>query len=125
MARSIMPLLSVRRGAEALAFYKQAFGATEKFVLDEGGSVFAMLTVGDAEFWMSDESPEYENYSPESVGGATVRMIIVVDDPKATFVQAVNAGATPVAEVAELLGWLTGRVKDPFGHHWEISKELG
>lgn len=119
-----MPLLSVRRGAEALAFYKQAFGATEKFVLEDNGSVFAMLNVGEAEFWMSDEAPEYENYSPESVGGATARIIIIVDDPRASFAQAVSAGATPIAEVGEMHGWLTGRVKDPFGHHWEISREL-
>ena len=75
-----MPLLSVRRGADALEFYKKAFGATEKFVLEDNGSVFAMLTVGDAEFWMSDEAPEYENYSPESVGRATARIIVNVDD---------------------------------------------
>lgn len=107
-----------------MAFYKAAFGAEEKLVLEDGGSVFAMLTIGDAGFWMSDEAPEYGNFSPESVGGATARFVLVVEDPYAVYTQAVAAGAKPVTEVAEMHGWLTGRVQDPYGHHWEISKEL-
>lgn len=124
MANQIIPLLSVRRGTEALAFYKVAFGAEEKLVLDEGGAVFAMLTIGGTEFWISDESPEHGNFSPESIGGATARIILIVDDPKVAFDLAVSAGATPVTGVEENHGWLSGRILDPFGHHWEISKQV-
>jgi uncharacterized glyoxalase superfamily protein PhnB len=92
-------MLSVRRGAQAVDFYKKAFGARELFRLDgDGGSVVAQLTVGEAEFWVADESPEHKNFSPESLGAefrgaATVRMVMVVDDPDAVFKQAVDAGA--------------------------------
>jgi PhnB protein len=63
-------MLSVRNGAKAMEFYKAAFGADERFRLDdESGAVIAQLSVGRAEFWLADESPENLNFSPESVGG--------------------------------------------------------
>jgi len=66
---AIAPLLSVRRGASAIEFYQRAFGATELFrVSDEKGGVVARLSVDGAEFWLSDESPEHSNFSPESLG---------------------------------------------------------
>ena len=122
---SIAPMLSVRRGAKAVEFYKAAFGATELFRIDdEQGAVVARLEVDGAEFWVADESPEHKNFSPETLGGGTVRMILVVDDPDAAFARAVSAGGTVVYEVTNEYGWRLGRVMDPFGHHWEIGKPL-
>ena len=123
---SISPMLSVRRGAEAVKFYKSAFGAAELFRLDgDDGSVVAQLSLGASDFWVSDESPEHKNFSPETLGGATVRMVMVVDDPDAVFDRAVAAGAVVVVPVADQdYGWRVGRVVDPFGHHWEIGKPL-
>ena len=123
---SIAPMLSVRRGAQAIDFYKQAFGARELFRLDnEAGEVVAQLAVADAEFWVTDESPENKNFSPESLGGGTVRMVLVIDDPDAMFARAIQAGATTVWPVADQeYGWRVGRLVDPFGHHWEIGKPL-
>jgi PhnB protein len=123
---SISPMLSVRNGPKAVEFYKQAFGARELFRLDgDNGDVVAQLAVGEANFWLADESPENKNFSPESLGGATVRMIMVVDDPDAAFVRAIKAGATAVWPVADQpYGWRVGRLVDPFGHHWEIGKPL-
>ena len=122
---SIAPMLSVRRGAQAIEFYKAAFGAGELFRLDsESGAVVARLSVGAAEFWVADESPEHSNFSPESLGGGTVRMVMIVEDPDAAFERAVVAGATVVWPVANQHGWLIGRIVDPFGHHWEIGKPL-
>lgn len=120
-------MLSVRRGAQAVEFYKKAFGARELFRLDgDDASVVAQLAVGDAEFWVADESPEHKNFSPESLGGGTVRMVMVVDDPDAVFRRALDAGATQVWPVADQeYGWRVGRMADPFGHHWEIGKPLG
>jgi PhnB protein len=119
-------MLSVRRGAEAVEFYKAAFGAEVLFRIDApDGAVVAQLAVGDAQFWVADESPEHANFSPESLSGSTTRMIVTVDDPHAAFDRAVSAGATVVVPVAENYGWLLGRVVDPFGHHWEIGKPLG
>ena len=121
---SLAPMLSVRRGAEALAFYKAAFGATELFKIENDGSVVAELAVQGAKFWVADESPEHQNFSPETLGGATARFVLVVDDPAAVHARAVAAGAREVWPVNEAHGWLMGRVADPFGHHWEIGKPL-
>src|SRR5881296_1214720 len=94
---SIAPMLSVRNGAKALEFYKAAFGTTEIFRIDgENGSVVARLSVNGAEFWVADESPEHLNFSPETLGGGTVRIILVIDDPDAAFARAVAAGAKEV-----------------------------
>ena len=122
----LSPMLSVRRGKEAAEFYKKAFDATELFRIEsERGEVVVNFSVGDSDFWIADESPEYKNFSPESIGGATTRMILIVDDPDAVFQQAVAAGAIAVHPVRdEEYGWRQGRVLDPFGHHWEISKKL-
>jgi PhnB protein len=124
---SIAAMLSVRSGANAVAFYKAALGAEELFYMaDTGGSVIAHLAIGPAAFWVSDESPENQNFSPESLGGSSARMIVVVDDPDALFAQAVAAGATIVWPVADKdYGWRVGRIVDPFGHHWEIGKPIG
>jgi PhnB protein len=125
VACSIAPMLSVRNGARAVEFYKLAFGALEVYrVEDSGGAVVSRLSVEGAEFWLSDESPEHGNYSPESLGGGTVRMILTVPDPDATFAKAVAAGSQEVVAVEEAYGWRLGRVVDPFGHHWEIGHPL-
>ncbi|MGB2889143.1 MAG: hypothetical protein WBC04_15720, partial [Candidatus Acidiferrales bacterium] len=83
---AIAPMLSVRNGVRAIEFYKAAFGAGELFRLDdESGAVVACLSVGEAEFWLADESPEHLNFSPESLGGGSVRMVMIVNDPDAAF----------------------------------------
>jgi PhnB protein len=86
--------------------------------------VVARLSVGPAEFWVADESPEHQNFSPDSLGGGTVRMVMIVEDPDAAFDRAVAAGARVVWPVANQYGWRLGRIADPFGHHWEIGKPL-
>ena len=122
---SVAPMLSVRNGARAVEFYKSAFGAIEVFrVEDPGGSVVSRLSVAGAEFWLSDESPEHGNFSPESLGGGSARMILTVPDPDAMFAKALAAGARGVIPVEEAYGWRLGRVVDPFGHHWEIGRPL-
>jgi PhnB protein len=120
----IAPWLSVRNAARAVEFYKAAFGATEVFRLEAGSDVVARLSLDNSEFWVSDESPEHKNFSPETLGGGTVRMILTVADPDATVAQACAAGASVVHPVIEEHGWRVGRVVDPFGHHWEIGREL-
>jgi PhnB protein len=122
---SIAPFLSVRNGIKALEFYQAAFGAEELFrVENERREVVARLSVGGAEFWLADESPEHLNFSPESLNGGSVRMVMIVEDPDAAFDRAVAAGATVVWPVGNQYGWRLGRIVDPFGHHWEIGKPL-
>ena len=123
----ISPELSVRRGRAAVEFYKAAFGAVEIYRVggaDQHEAVVAQLSVGKGSFWVADESPEHRNFSPESVGGSTVRLLLVVEDPRSVCHQAVALGATEVAPVEESHGWLLGRIEDPFGHQWEIGKPL-
>ena len=126
-APDVVAQLSVRRGRAAIAFYEEAFGARVVYRVggtDEHESVVAQLQVGGASFWVADESPEHANYSPETLGGGTVRMLLVVADPDAVVAQAVAAGAREVYAVAEEHGWRLGRIEDPFGHHWEIGRPL-
>jgi PhnB protein len=125
---SLLPQLSVRGGAAALDFYRVAFGA--EVIYQVGGTadnqaVVAEMSIEGANFWVADESPGHANFSPESLGGATARMLLIVEDPAAVIDRAVAAGATLVYPAAREHGWLLGRVHDPFGHHWEIGKPLG
>src|SRR3954449_3174024 len=125
---SVLAQLSVRRGRAAIAFYERAFGARVVYRVggtDENESVVAQLAVGDASFWVADESPEHANFSPETLGGGTVRMLLIAEDPDAAITRAVDAGATLVSAAEDAYGWRLGRVADPFGHDWEIGKPLG
>jgi PhnB protein len=123
---TLSPLLNVRKGSQAIDFYKRALGAVEIFrVGGDSGDVVAKMSVDGAEFWLADESPAHSNFSPESLGGSTVRMVLVVENPDAVFDKAVAAGAKVVWPVADQsYHWRVGRVVDPFGHHWEIGKPL-
>jgi PhnB protein len=124
---NVQAQLSVRNGRAAIEFYRAAFGAVEVYRF--GGTheleeVVAQLAIGDSVFWVEDESPRHGNFSPETVGGATVRMLLIVDDPNEVLDRAVAAGASLVSPVGEEHGWQVGRIDDPFGHRWEIGKPL-
>jgi PhnB protein len=119
---SITATLSVRNWPQAIDFYKTAFDAGELYRVEGGG--VAQLSVSGAEFWVAEESPQHLNFSPESLGGCSVRMLLIVEDPAAVCARAVAAGATEVAPGADEYGWRLGRVVDPFGHHWEIGRPL-
>ncbi len=124
---SVSPELSVRGGREAISFYAAAFGAVVDYQVGgtaDNPSVVAQLSLGGASFWVADESPEHKNFSPESLGGSTVRLLLIVEDPPAVIKRAVAQGATEIAPAAEEYGWLLGRIEDPFGHQWEIGKPL-
>jgi PhnB protein len=120
---TIAPWLTVRNGEQALRFYRDAFGATVVYRLeDPGAGVVARLSVEGAEFWVSDGQPDGSD--PESLGGGSVRMILTVGDPDTVFARALAAGASEVFPVGEAYGWRLGRLVDPFGLHWEIGRAL-
>jgi PhnB protein len=124
---TVSPQLAVRRGREAIEFYKAAFGAVELYRVggtDEHEEVVAQLSVGTGSFWVADESPPNKNFSPESLGGGTVKLLLIDEDPQAAIDRAVGLGATQVYPAESQHGWLLGRIEDPFGHHWEIGKPL-
>jgi PhnB protein len=119
---AIEPWLAVPDAREALDFYRNAFGAVEAYRLDddEGRPVVAQLSIGGAAFWIQDDA----DASPVAPGVGSVRMILSVGDPDALFERAVAAGAATVAPVHDEHGWRTGRLTDPFGHDWEVSRRL-
>ncbi|HZB88764.1 MAG TPA: VOC family protein [Terracidiphilus sp.] len=121
---ALTPLLTVQAGGSAIDFYKNAFGAVEQYrMVSDSGAVTALLRVGDSDFWVVDEAPEHLNLSPASLGGTTVRMVLVVSNPDAVFERAIEAGAKALwPMVDQPYGWRIGRLADPFGHHWEIGK---
>jgi PhnB protein len=121
-ATQITATLSVRNWQEAMDFYKKAFGAVELFSIPGGG--VGQLAVDGAEFWVAEESPPNQNFSPETIGGCSVRMLLIVADPDKVQARAIAAGAREVLPVRDEYGWRLGRVVDPFGHHWEIGRQL-
>ena len=118
----ITATLSVRNWDQAMAFYQQAFGAVVLHCVPGGG--VAQLSVSGADFWVAEESPQHLNFSPESLGGCSVRMLLIVEDPRSVCDRAVAAGAKLVAPVADAHGWRIGRILDPAGHHWEIARVI-
>lgn len=118
----IAPWLSVKNAAEAVEFYRAAFGAVELYRLEDetGGLAVAQLEVGGADFWLQQDPDS----SPASPDGGAVRMIVSVSDPDSMFASALAAGASEIAPVSEDFGWRIGRLVDPFGHHWEIGRRL-
>ena len=121
---SFQPELWVDRAGSAIEFYAAAFDATVLHLVGEGDDIVAQLGVGEAAFWISAASPALGRLSPLKLGGTTGRTLIVVDDPVGLVARAVGAGATSLAPVADEHGWRLGRIRDPFGHEWEIGTPL-
>lgn len=122
--RSAAPWLFVRDSRKAVQFYKEAFGAIEAYRHEGREGIVARLSIGNSEFWVSDESPEHRDFSPETLNGTTFRILITDHAPDVSFARACAAGAEVVHPVVEDHGWRVGRVVDPFGHHWEIGRPI-
>jgi len=122
---SIQPELWIDRAAAAVAFYCAAFGAAVQHQVGEGDDIVAQLSIGEASFRVSSGGAGGPRFSPQAIGGATGRLLLVADDPDAVFAQAVVAGARPAGEMADEHGWRLGRIFDPFGHEWEIGRPPG
>jgi PhnB protein len=119
--------LRLRNADRAIEFYKQAFGATEKFRLTEpGGRIgHAELDFGGTTLMLSDEYPEYDIRGPESFGGTGLAIHLHVDDADEVIRRAAVAGARVVREPRDHLhGERSGMVRDPFGHEWLIGHSI-
>jgi len=121
----IQPQLWVDRGARAVAFYQDAFGARVLHMVGDGEDIVAQLDIDGATFWVAAAGTSADRKVPSVLGAATARFLLVVDDPDRTQAQAVSAGAVQGSEVQEEHGWRVGRVVDPFGHEWEIGRPAG
>jgi PhnB protein len=124
----ITPMLSVRRAALALDFYRDAFGAVERYRLVEPGSSrvgHAEIEIEGALVMLADEFPEMGIVGPESLGGAGVTLHLEVADVDAFVARAVAAGARLEREVQdEFYGERAGTLVDPHGHRWLVSTPL-
>jgi PhnB protein len=115
------PELWVDRPPDAVAFYTAAFGAKVLHQVGEGDDIVAQLDVDGAAFWIAPTSSSMKRLSPREIGGATGRVLLVVEDPDSVVRRAVAAGATESSPVGHEHGWRVGRIVDPFGHEWEIG----
>lgn len=121
---SITPYLAIKGAAEAIDFYKRAFGATERSrMAAPGGSVVhAEIQIGDSVIMLGEENPQMGAPGPKTLGGSTGGLMIYVEDVDAAFARAVGAGATVQMPVADMFwGDRYGRLVDPFGHLWSIG----
>ncbi len=121
---SVTPYLIVDDGAQAIDFYKRAFGAKELMRMPApGGKIgHAEIKIGDSVIMLADEAPEMDARSAKSYGGSPVSLMVYVEDVDKLFPQAVAAGGKEVRPVADqFYGDRSGTVKDPFGHSWHLS----
>ena len=124
----VFAYLHVRDAAKAIEFYKQAFGAEEKFRLQEPGTGrigHAELTFAGTTVMLADEFPEYGIRGPETIGGTSVTIHLHVDDADEVVKRAAAAGATvEMAPTDQFYGERSGIVRDPFGHRWNIGHHI-
>jgi uncharacterized glyoxalase superfamily protein PhnB len=133
MPTQISPMLAVSDAADAIEFYRRAFGAEVRWQIGEPAQV-AGLTIGGAELFLAQETPSRGTRSPDTAGSTSVRIELFVDDPQAVQERAIAAGARKGSDVTmrehalagseKPLRMLQGGVIDPFGHIWLIGKFL-
>ena len=121
---SVTPHLICAGAADAIEFYKQAFGAIEEARLPgpNGKLMHAMIRIGDSPVMLVDEMPEWCAMGPKALKGSSVTIHLYVEDADAVFARAVKAGAKIVMPIDDAFwGDRYGKVEDPFGHHWSIG----
>jgi PhnB protein len=121
---SVTPYLIIKGAADAIDFYKKAFGATELFRMPApGGKVgHAEIKIGDSPIMLADESPEMGYVGPGTLGGTPVTIMIYVEDVDTVFNQAIGAGGEQVKPLQDqFYGDRSGTLKDPFGHVWHVA----
>ena len=124
---TLTPYLAVDDAAQAIDFYKRAFGAKERMRMPgpEGKIGHAEIQIGDSIVMLSDPFPQSTVRSPSDVGGTTASLFMYVDDVDAVVEQAVSAGATVTMEVADQFwGDRFGSIADPYGHTWSIATHV-
>jgi uncharacterized glyoxalase superfamily protein PhnB len=124
-ASALVPYLTITGAARALDWYAEAFGAVEELrvVGDDGRVGHAEITIGVARLMLSDEYPEIDVRSPQTLGGSSTLLHLTVADVDAAFARAVAAGATALAEPEDQVhGNRHGTLVDPFGHRWMLSQ---
>jgi PhnB protein len=124
---TLTPFLTLRGAAQAIEFYKKAFGAEELYRMagPDGAVMHAELRIGDSVVMMGEEAPEMGATSPSTLGGSTSGLLLYASDCDQAFARAIKAGATSVQAPTDMFwGDRYGTLKDPFGHRWSIATHL-
>jgi PhnB protein len=120
---SVTPYLVIDGAAEALEYYKTAFGAIELFRMEHEGKIgHAEMKIGDSPIMLADAPPSDGHVSPKTLGGSPVGIMIYVDDVDTTFQQAIAAGGVEKKALQDqFYGDRSGTLTDPFGHVWTVA----
>jgi PhnB protein len=124
---SVTPAIIVRDAAQAIEFYKRAFGAEElsRMAGPDGAIIHAEIRIGDSVIMLGEENPQWGTLSPLSTKGNPGSLHLYVDDADAAFARAVRAGATSRYPLEDAFwGDRYGKVTDPFGHEWGLATRL-
>ena len=125
--RTATPYLIIKGAAEAIEFYKRAFGAAELLrMADPQGRVgHAEIKIGDSVIMLADEHPAMGYRGPRSLGGSSVSILLYLEDVDAVFERALEAGAKAQRPVAnQFYGDRTGTLEDPFGQVWTVATHV-
>jgi len=122
---TIKPFLTVNNGKKAIAFYTTAFGAveTKRFEMPDN-KISSVIEIEKAEFYIGDEEPENGNLSPDKTSNSPVRIILQTSNADELFQKAIESGAMEICPMTTEDDWRIGKLKDPFGHIWEIGYQL-
>lgn len=120
------PYLCCRGAAEAIEFYKRAFGAVELYRIGNESMIgHAEIKIGDAVIMLADEFPQMGFLSPESIGGTPVTIHLYVPDVDALAARAVAAGGKLVRPVEDqFYGDRSCKIQDPCGHVWSFGTHI-
>src|ERR1700730_17918222 len=121
---SVTPYLIIKGAADAIEFYKKAFGATELFRMPQpdGRIGHAEIKIGDSAIMLADEFPEMKYLSPQTLGGSSVSLLLYVEDVDSVFNQAIAVGGREERPIEDkFYGDRGGSLVDPFGHTWHIA----
>ena len=122
---TLTPYINIKGAVEAIEFYKKAFGAKEigRITMAGGTIAHAEIQIGDSKIMLAEESEQWGNKSPQTLGGSPVCLCLYVEDVDVVFAQALAAGATVTGEMEvkdQFYGDRSGSLTDPFGHKWTI-----
>jgi len=124
----VTPYLCCRGAADAIEFYQEVLGATERMRMpgDAPGNIgHAELELGTGMIMLADEFPDHGFLSPLTVGGTPVTVHVYVEDADAVFAKAVERGATVTREMEDqFYGDRSGQFVDPWGHRWNVASHV-
>ena len=126
---SLLPYINVNGAAQAIEFYKKAFGAKEigRIMMPDGSIGHAEIRIGDSRIMIAEENAQWGNKSPKTLGGTPVCLCIYVENVDRVFAQALDAGAVVSGEMEvkdQFYGDRAGTLTDPFGHQWSIMTHI-